>query len=194
MLNGAPPRITELLVAWNGGDDAALAEVAEQAYGELRRIALGYLRHERPDHTLEASALVHEAYLRLLKEHPHLWHNRLQFFATAARLMRRILVDYARRGDYAKRGGGAARVPLEEVQVAAVQRPPHLLALDEALTDLAGFDEELAGIVELRYFAGLTAEEIGGLLGISVPTVTRRWRIARSWLYHRLTGKEDHRS
>jgi RNA polymerase sigma factor (TIGR02999 family) len=194
MLNSAPPTITELLVAWNGGDEAALAEVTEQVYPELRRIALGYLRHERPDHTLEASALVHEAYLRLVEEQPQAWHNRLHFFAAAARLMRRILVDHARRGAYAKRGGGAPRLSLDEMKVAAAERPPELLALDEALTELAGFDDELARIVELRYFGGLTAEEIGGLLGISVPTVTRRWRIARSWLHHHLAGEDDRRS
>lgn len=194
MLNSAPPTITELLVAWNGGDEAAFAEVTEQVYPELRRIALGYLRHERSDHTLEAPALVHEAYLRLVEEHPRAWRNRLHFFAATARLMRRILVDHARRGAYAKRGGGVQRLSLDERKVPAAERPPELLALDEALTELASFDEELARIVELRYFGGFTAEEIAELMGISVPTVTRRWRIARGWLHHRLAGEDGRRS
>ncbi|MCB1034031.1 MAG: sigma-70 family RNA polymerase sigma factor [Acidobacteria bacterium] len=166
----------------------------ELAYDELRRIALGYLRRERPDHTLEASGLVHEAYLRLLDQHPEAWKNRLHFFAMAATLMRRILVDHARRAGFAKRGGGAVRLPLEEAGISSPRRPPELLDLDEALAALAELDEEQARIVELRYFGGLTAEEIGVVLSLSSPTVTRRWRIARSWLYRYLAEGGGHRS
>jgi RNA polymerase sigma factor (TIGR02999 family) len=182
--------ITRLLSAWHGGDGVALDELMERVYGELQKIAAGYLRNERPDHTLEVSALVHEAYLRLLEQRPPEWHDRLHFFAIAARIMRRVLIDHARRSRYAKRGGGAMRVPLLDAAAAADPRPAALLALDEALRELGAFDRELATIVELRYFGGLTAEEIAAVLGVSVPTVTRRWRIARGWLYRRLTGDD----
>jgi RNA polymerase sigma factor (TIGR02999 family) len=167
--------------------------LVEQVYGELHRMALGYLRHERPDHTLEAAALVHETYLLLRRQHPAVWRNRFQFLAVAARLMRRVLLDHARRARYAKRGGGGARLSLVESRVAAAERPSRLGALDHALSELAAFDAELAGIVEARYFRGLTAEEIGAELGVSVPTVTRRWRIARGWLHRRLTEGDGHR-
>ena len=193
MVRSGPATITALLVDWRGGDPKALDELMEQVYGELRQIALGYLRKERPDHTLEASALVNEAYLRLLDQHPEAWANRLHFFAVAATLMRRILVDHARRSSYAKRGGGVIRVPLQELSAPAPQKPPDLLALDEALETLAKLDQEQARIVEMRYFGGLTAEEIGAVLEISAPTVTRRWRIARSWLYRYLAEGEDDR-
>jgi RNA polymerase sigma factor (TIGR02999 family) len=184
--------ITQLLTAWSGGDEEALRELMERVYGELCRIAAGYLRSERADHTLEVSALVHEAFLRVRDQRAVSWHNRLQFFALAARVMRRILLDYARRSAYAKRGGGAPRLPLLEGALAAAERPPLLCALDGALSELASFDEELARIVELRFFVGLTAEQIASLLGVSVPTVTRRWRVARGWLYRRLTEGDRH--
>lgn len=192
MHDSGPATITRLLRAWNGGDDEALRALMERAYGELRRIAAGYLRHERADHTLEASALVHEAYLRLDRQ-AVAWRNRLHFYAIAARLMRRILLDYARRSGYAKRGGGAVRVPLIEAAVPAAPRPALLCALDGALGELAILDPELARIVELRFFVGLTAGEIGALLGLSIATVTRRWRIARGWLYRYLTEEGHHR-
>jgi len=182
--------ITRLLSAWHDGDGVALEELMERVYGELERIAAGYLRHERHDHTLEVSALVHEAYLRLLDQHPEAWHDRLHFFAVAASLMRRILIDHARRCRYAKRGGGAIRVPLLDAATATDPRPTTLLALDDALRELAQLDRQLATIVELRYFGGLTVDEIGVALGVSAPTVTRRWRIARGWLYGRLTGED----
>lgn len=184
-----PATITTLLSDWRQGDDEALEELMERVYGDLQKIALGFLRQERQDHTLEAAALVSEAYLRLLHQHPDGWANRLHFFAVAATLMRRILVDYARRSSYAKRGGGAFVLPIQDVSAAAPQRPPDLLELDEALQALAKLDPEQARIVELRFFGGLTAQEIGEVLNLSVPTVTRRWRIARGWLYHRLEGE-----
>lgn len=186
-----PATITRLLSAWHGGDEIALDALMERVYGELQRIAAGYLRRERADHTLEVSALVHEAYLRLLEQRPPEWQDRLHFFAIAARTMRRVLIDHARRSRYAKRGGGAVRVPLLDGMAAAGPRPVALLALDRALRELAAFDRELATLVELRYFGGLTAEEAAAVLGVSVPTVTRRWRIARGWLYRRLTGDES---
>ncbi len=183
--------LTQLLVDWSNGDEQALSRLMPLVYGELSRVAAGFLRHERPDHTLQTSALVHEAYFRLLEqEHVH-WRNRAHFFGIAAQIMRRILVDYARHHGYAKRGGGAPKLRLEEAPSLAVERGADLVALDDALTDLARADRELARVVELRYFGGLSVKEIGEVCGISTATVNRKWRAARAWLYHALKGNGD---
>jgi RNA polymerase sigma-70 factor (ECF subfamily) len=183
------PLVTELLVEWSRGDEDALRELMPLVHAELRRIAAGYLRRERPNHTLEPTALVHEAYLRLVDQRRTSWRNRAHFFAVAAGLMRRILVDHARRRSYLKRGGGARAVTLPEI-AASPNGGPDILALDEALADLEALDGRRRQIVELRFFGGLTQEEIAEALGVSVSTVERQWRLARAWLYRRLRPGE----
>jgi len=174
--------VTGLLQAWGGGDQAALDQLLPIVYDELRRQAQGYLRRENPGHTLQTTALVHEAYLRLVDQRQARWQNRAQFFGIAAQLMRRILVDHARRHQAAKRGGSAIQVPFEEEAVAAVESEVDLVALDDALTRLAGLDVQQARVVELRYFTGLGIEETAEALGISPATVKREWQSARAWL------------
>lgn len=180
--------VTQLLVAWcDGADEEALARLMPLVYDELRSLASAHLRRERPDHTLQPTALVHEAYLRLVDQRQVRCHNRRHFFAAAAQAMRRVLVDHARRTLQLKRGGGVRPVSLEEGLTLAPERAGELIALDEALEDLAAIDGRQARIVELRFFGGLTSEEIASLLGLSIPTVTRGWRMARAWLFHHLT-------
>jgi RNA polymerase sigma-70 factor, ECF subfamily len=175
--------ITGLLRAWTGGDREALERILAAVYPELRRIAQRCLAGEREGHTLEATALVNEAYLRLVDVQKVEWQDRAHFFAISARLMRRILVDYARARGYAKRGGGARRVDIDEaLMVASPQMDSMLVRLDDALTELASFDLRKARIVEMRYFGGLPAEDIAAVLDVSVQTVHRDWGIARSWL------------
>ncbi|HBL30219.1 MAG TPA: RNA polymerase subunit sigma-70 [Acidobacteria bacterium] len=178
--------ITQLLQRWSQGDRAAADEILPLVYGELRRIAEGHFRRERPGHTLQATALVHEAWLRLAEESGLQWQSRVQFFGLVAHLIRRILVDHARRQNRLKRGGGAFRVDLEEAMEVAAGRPPELEALDDALERLAAVDPRKARVVELRFFAGLTMEETAESLGVSVETVGREWRRARAWLYQEL--------
>ncbi len=151
-------------------------------YEELRRLAKQHLRRERPDHTLQATALVHEAYLRLVDQRAVTWQNRAHFFGVAAQLMRRILVDYARRRQAAKRGGAALKVSLNELVLAAEERSEEVVALDEALERLAAMDPRQGRVVELRIFSGLTVEETAEVLGISPATVKREWTMARAWL------------
>jgi len=153
-------------------------------------VASRQLRRERSDHTLQTTALVHEAYLRLIDQKRVRWRDSAHFAALAAQMMRRILIDHARKSRYAKRGGGAARVSLDDAPEIGVSGDPDVLAVDEALVQLAEVEPELARIVELRYFGGLNGEQIAEVLGVSVPTVTRRWRMARAWLYRYLTGGE----
>jgi len=181
--------VTRLLRAWAAGDEEALAALLPQVYDELRRLASVYLRREGPGHTLDTGALVNEAYLRLIDQKRVAWHDRGHFFAIAAQMMRRILVDHARRHLYAKRGGGAPVLALDEALTLAPERAPELVALDEALVELETLAPEKVRIVEMRFFGGLTAEEIARVLGVSVPTVTRGWRTARAWLYRRLAGE-----
>lgn len=183
----SPGTITQLLDRWRDGDEEALAELMPAVYEELAGLAAAYLRRERSDHTMQTADLVHEAYLRLVDQHRMNWQNRAQFFGVAAQMMRRILVNHAKRYLYAKRGGGARKLALDEALTFSVEQSPELVAVDDALTRLASFDPRQARIVELRFFAGLTSEEIGEVLGVSVPTVTRDWRTARAWLYHTLT-------
>ena len=180
--------VTSLLEAWNAGDQSAAAEVLPLVYEELRRIAGRYCRHERVDHTLQATAIVHEAYLRLVEDSGVQWKNRPHFVGTVAHLMRRILVDYARQRNTGKRGGKAAKVTLTEAVVLSTERSPDLLELDTALTELAQLDPQKARIVELRFFGGLTIEETADFLEVSPATVVRQWRRARAWLYGQLSG------
>jgi len=180
--------VTQLLHAWGGGDVGALDQVVPLVYAELRRQAERYLRREDPGHTLQTTALVHEAYLRLVDQRSARWESRSQFFGVAAQLMRRILVDHARGHHAAKRGGSAIQVPLEEGTAAAQERDVDLLELDEALTRLAVLDERQAKVVELRYFTGLGIEETAEALAISPATVKREWAMARAWLRRELGG------
>lgn len=176
-------RITKLLQRWSLGDREAADEILPLVYGELRRIAESHFRKERPGHTLQATALVHEAWLRLSKEPGVHWKSRVQFFGLVAHLIRRILVDHARKHNRQKRGGGIRSVGLEEAAEVAAGRPPELIALDDALERLAAVDPRKAKVVELRFFAGLSVEETAEVLGVSVETVGREWRRARAWLY-----------
>ncbi len=177
--------ITDLLQAWSAGDRDAAAAALPRFYGELRRIAGGYFRQERPGHTLQATAIVHEAYLRLAADSGIEWQSRGHFVGTVANLMRRILVDHARRRGAVKRGGEARRVTLAEAEALAT-RPLDLVELDDALTDLAKIDAQKARIVELKFFGGLTIEETAEHLGIAPKTVVREWRRAKAWLLGRL--------
>jgi len=178
----APGPVTQLLVAWTKGNRAALEELIPVVYPELRRIAARYLRRERVGHTLQPTALVHEAYVKLIDQSRAQWQNRAQFFGVAAQLMRRILVDHAREHAAAKRGGGVRPVTLVDAMAAAPDRGIDVLALDEALIRLAAIYPEQGRLVELRYFGGLTIEETGEVLGISPASVKRQWAVARAWL------------
>ena len=183
---GSSNPVTELLIRWRGGDRAALEELMPLVYDELRRLARHYLQMERIDHTLQSTALVHEAYLRLAGENAPQWQNRAHFFGIAARLMRQILVEHARGHRAAKRGGGACTLTLDEAVALPHRVDVDLLALDEALKDLAKLDEQQSRIVELRFFAGLTIEDTSEVMGISPATVKRDWTSARAWLYREI--------
>jgi len=174
--------VTRILQAWGKGDEHAVDKLMPLVYEELRGLARRYLSHERSDHTLQATALVHEAYLRLVDQRGITWQNRAHFFGVAAQAMRRILVDHARRHHAAKRGGPAFKVSLEDVMIAAEERSDDLLALDDALNRLATLDPRQGQIVELRLFSGLTVEETAEALGISPATVKREWMSAKAWL------------
>ena len=179
--------ITRLLRLWASGDREAEAQVLPMVYDELRKIAARHLQRERNDHTLQATALVHETYLRLSQEHRLEWEGRAQFFAFAAHLIRRILVDHARHRRRAKRGGGAHRMTLAEAEEIFSTKPPDLVALDDALSSLAELDRRKAAVVELRFFGGLTLVETAAYLNVSPETVSRDWRRAKAWLYDELT-------
>ena len=184
-----PPNITQLLVAWNGGDKAALDQLIPIVYEELRRQASNYLRRERPGHTLQTTALIHEAYVRLVDQKNVHWQNRAQFFGIAAQLMRRILVDHARTKHRAKRGGSAVRVSLTDTTAVTKDANLDLIEIDEALNRLAKIDEQQAQIVEMRFFSGLSVEETAAALNISPATVKRDWRVAKAWLHRSLAGE-----
>ncbi|HJX28071.1 MAG TPA: sigma-70 family RNA polymerase sigma factor [Thermoanaerobaculia bacterium] len=181
--------ITQLLDSWSSGNQDAAERLLPLVYEELRRIAARQLRQERGAHTLQATAIVHEAYLRLIGQEGLQWPSRAHFFAFAAHLIRRILVDYARNRNRAKRGGQYDQVTLAEVADLALEKSPDLVALDEALSSLEKVDPRKASVVELRFFAGLTLEEIASQLGISQETVGREWRRAKAWLYTALQTK-----
>lgn len=181
-----PHQITELLQAWGRGDAEALDRLMPVVYEELRRQAGRHLRHERPDHTLQTTGLVHEAYLRLIDQRQTDWKNRTQFFGVAGQMMRRVLVDHARRKHAAKRGGSGIHLALEDATAEAEDRGVELFELDDALNRLASLDPQQARVVELRYFTGLGIEETAQVLGISPATVKREWAMARAWLRREL--------
>lgn len=183
-----PGEVTRLLVRWRDGDEAALEQLMPLVYDELRRLAERYMRSERPDHTLQATALVHEAYVRLAGVDVA-WEDRIHFLSLAARMMRRVLVDHAKSGRRKKRGGGAAKVTLDDIELASPAPTSDLLALDDALTRLAAIDERKARAVELHFFGGLTYDETAAALGVSAATVDRDLRMAKAWLYHEVKGE-----
>jgi len=184
--------ITGLLLAWSDGDKEALEKLTPLVYQELYRLAHAYLRGERAGHTLQTTALVNEAYLRLIDASQMRWQNRAHFFAVSARMMRHILVDFARARRNRKRGGGALQVTLDEAMTVAAGRSAELVALDNALTALARLDERQSKVVELRFFGGLTEVEIAEVLKVSPRTVSSDWSLARSWLLRELSrGKQD---
>ena len=178
---------TALLLAWQAGDQTAFTELIPLVYGELRRIARREMRRERADHTLQASAVVHEAYVRLLDIERIEWHGRAHFFALAARVMRRILVDAARARDVQRRGGGKAPVSLNEALVVSADRSRDFVALDDAMNALADVDARKAQVVEMRFFGGLSVEETADMLQVSPGTVMRDWRLAKVWLLRELS-------
>lgn len=180
--------VTELLLAWGEGDRSALDRLVPLVYAELRRRAGAQLARERGSHTLQPTALVHEAFLRMVDQRASHWQNRAQFYAVAAQLMRRILVDHARARVAAKRGGGAVRIPLDEAGEAAAGPETDVLHLHQALERLAALDPRQAQVVELRYFGGLTTGEVAAVLEIAEITVKRDWAMAKAWLYRELTG------
>jgi RNA polymerase sigma factor (TIGR02999 family) len=184
--------VTQLLRRYRGGDRAAEAELFKRLYDELHRIAAHYLHGERPDHTLQPTALINEAYLRLVAQRERELVNRSHFVAVAALVMRQVLVDFARRAKAAKRAFGVAPVPLEESIAVTIERPETVLALDAALNRLAEMDERQARIVELRYFAGLSIEEAAEVLDVSPRTIKREWTSARAWLRGELGGADTH--
>jgi len=183
--------ITGLLVAWNGGDADALDRLVELVYPQLRRIAHRHLEHRRGGESVESASLTNEAYLKLVRAGGIRCENRVHFLALCSQVMRRILVDHARRRGFAKRGGNALRVPLDEVLLASQARGIEVLALDEALNALAQVDARKSRVVELRYFGGLTTEEAANVLGVSLDTAKRDWKMARAWLLGELTRKQE---
>ena len=185
-------QITQMLVDWGNGDQAALEKLTPLVYNELHRLARRYMGRERPGHTLQTSALVNEAYIRLIDWKNTEWQNRAHFFAVSAQLMRRILVDFARSRTYAKRGGAARKVPLEEATIVSREKSADLVALNDALDSLAQLNERQGQVIELRFFGGLSLEEIAEVLKVSVGTVRRDWSLARAWLHRELRkGKDD---
>jgi RNA polymerase sigma factor (TIGR02999 family) len=193
MTTPSAQEITRLLADWSGGDPAALEKLTPLVYAELRRIARRQMRDERPGHTLQATALVNEAFLRLGGGAGADWHDRSHFYAVCAQVMRHVLIDHARAHARDKRGGGAPHVPLDEAAVLAGQGASELVALDEALRGLEEVDAQKARVVELRYFGGLSVEETAEVLGVSPTTVRREWRRAKAWLYRAVAGEGEGR-
>jgi RNA polymerase sigma factor (TIGR02999 family) len=185
--------ITRLLREWQGGSAQALERLLPLVYNELHLLASRYLSRERSHHTLQTTALVNEAYLKISAQRQVDWQNRAHFFGIAAQMMRRILTDHARRRSYGKHGGQMRRVLLDEIPDIAASGDAGIVAVDEALVELKEVDDELARIVELRFFGGLEHDEIATVLGVSNATVRRRFRVAKAWLYRRLSGKENER-
>lgn len=185
----APHDVTQLLVNWSQGDQAALNDLMPLVYQELRRLAAGYLRRERSDHTLQSTALVHEAFLRLIDQNRIQWQNRAHFFGVAAQMIRRILVDHARTQNRVKRGAGAPKLSLDEaIALPNSGSDVDLVSLDDALSRLAALDPQQSRIVELRFFAGLSIDETAEVVGVSPATVKREWTMAKAWLYQNLGG------
>jgi RNA polymerase sigma factor (TIGR02999 family) len=181
--------VTTLLVAWSDGDRAALEELTPLVYTELHRLAHNHMRRERQANTLQTSALVNEAYLRLIDQRSVRWQNRAHFFSIAARLMRRILIDHARSHQYAKRGGGTRRVSLDEAALVAQEQAAELIDLDDALQSLAAIDPRKCQVIELRFFGGMSVEESAEVLGVSAVTVMRDWTTAKAWLQREMQKK-----
>ena len=190
MTRPAPEEVSQLLQDWSNGDQAALDKVMPIVYQELHRLAHHYMRKERAGHTLQTTALVNEAYLRLADYKKMRWQSRSHFFAVAAQVMRRILVEQARNKNFAKRGGGAQRISLDETAIVSAGRSAEVIAVDEALTDLESWDPRKGKIVELRFFGGLSIEETAEVLRVSPTTVQREWRSAKAWL-HRAISEGD---
>jgi len=188
-LSTSPQAVTQLLVDWGNGDRQALEKLTPLVYQELKRLAARYLRRERREHTLQSTALVHEAWLRLIDQNHVHWQNRAQFFGNAAEMIRRILIDHARNRQAAKRGDGAIKLSLDEALGALDRRDFDLVALDDALDDLAKLDPKQGKLVELRFFAGLSIEESAEVLGVSPATVKREWAVAKAWLYRELSAR-----
>jgi RNA polymerase sigma-70 factor (ECF subfamily) len=184
----APNEVTQLLVEWSNGNQAALEKLMPLVYEELHRLAHRYMGHERAGHTLQTSGLVNEAYLRLIDQSRVQWQNRGHFFGIAAQMMRRVLVDYARNRRYAKHGGGAQRVSFDDARMFSPERGGDVVALDDALNELATFDPRKSQIVELRFFGGLSIEEAAEVLNVSPGTVMRDWTLAKAWLRRAITG------
>ena len=181
--------VTDLLIDWGQGDQEALNKLMPLVYDELHRLASRYLRHERRGHTLQTTALVHEAYLKLVDQSHANWQNRVQFFAAAAKVMRHVLVDYARSRRALKRGGDYCRLSLDEAAISSEEKDADLLSLNEALNTLAAIDAQQSRVVELRVFGGLTVEETAEALGISPRTVKREWSMAKAWLHRQLKNQ-----
>ncbi len=186
MENATPNEITGQLLAWRAGDATALEQLIPAVYRELHSMAERYLRSEDPGHTLQPTALVHEAYLRLIDQTQVDWQNRAHFFGVAAQMMRRILVDHAKTKQRDKRGGGALNLSLDEALDYGQERAPELIALDDALQSLAAFDERKSRVVELRYFGGLSVAETAQVLDVGEQTITRDWNMAKAWLHQQL--------
>jgi len=189
MTSPAPKEVTQLLIAWGNGEEEALEKLVPLIYDELRRIARRYMKREPAGHTLQTTALVNEAYLRLIEQKGVKWQNRAHFLAISAQLMRRILVSMARARHADKRGGEAHQVSLDEALVISEERAAELVALDEAMNELAALDPRRSRVVELRYFGGLSVEETAEVLNISPDTVMRDWKRAKAWLYTELNRK-----
>jgi len=186
MTQSSTHEVTQLLADWSGGDQAALDKLIPLVEAELHRLAHHYMSRERAGHTLQTTALVDEAYLRLAGQRKIDWQNRAHFFGIAAKLMRQILVDYARKRHFAKRGGNALHVSLDEAAVVGEERASEMISLDEALTELGEIAPEQSRMVELRFFGGLTIEETAEVMGLSIDKVKRDWSMAKTWLYHEL--------
>jgi len=187
-MSGLPNEVTQLLLSWNSGNEKALDDSIPLVYAELRRLARLYMRRERSNHTLQTSALINEAYLRLVDQQKVEWQDRAHFFAVAAQIMRNILIDHARKYQSAKRGAGAQQVPLDESVIANSQRASELVALDDALVSLATYDSRKSQIVELQFFGGLSIEEIAEAMKISPATAKRELQAAKLWLHRLMTN------
>jgi len=185
----SPTEVSQLLLDWSNGNQAALDRLTPLVYEELHRLAHRHMRLERPNHTLQTTALVNEAYVRLVDQRNLHWKNRAHFFSIASRLMRRILVDLARAHKRAKRGGGALQVSLDEAAMVSSERAAELVALDEALTTLAAIDQRKSQVVELRFFGGMSVEETAEALGVSPITIKREWSTAKAWLYREIANE-----
>jgi RNA polymerase sigma factor (TIGR02999 family) len=190
-MTSVPNDVTRLLIKWSAGDKSALDELVPVVYGELRRLARRHMNRENPGHTLQTSALINEAYLRLVNQRDVEWKDRAHFFAVAAQVMRHILIDHARGQRSAKRGAGAVRVELNEALVLPEPRAHELIELDDALTDLASVDPRRSQIVELRFFGGLSVEETAEVMHLSPATIHREWQAARAWLRRAISARES---